>query len=419
VRPDAKRPARMKVVFVSHTSSIGGAELVLLELVRGLVDRGTMVDVILPGRGRLSERLEAAGASTWSLKYDWWASPTVSWEAAARRAWHNVVGARSIFKLLKQLAPDVVVTNTLTIPAAAVAAKARRIPHVWYLHEFGEKDHGLRFDLGFRNSIRLINRLSARIIANSYAVFEEFSKRIPPRKLHVVYCAADVADEPHAISPMPERPFRLVLIGNKTPSKGQEDAIRAIGLLRERGREVTLALVGYCPEEYRGYLLGLRELAGHVGALDVIDFIDFTEDPYCYFRRSHVALMCSHSEAFGRVTVEAMKFGLPVIGANSGGTRELIREGWNGLLYPSGQPAELADRIDRLYWDQELRARLGKNGREWAQATFSITQHTEDVMKVLADVMPAAPMARCETQHGLVIFLGSLLGYSVLGGLRW
>ncbi len=80
---------------------------------------------------------------------------------------------------------------------------------------------------------------------------------------------------------------------------------------------------------------------------------------------SHVALMCSHSEAFGRVTVEAIKFGLPVIGANSDGTRELIREGWNGLLYPRGQLAELADRIDRLYWDQELRARLGENGREW------------------------------------------------------
>jgi len=384
----------MKVALVSHTATTGGAELVLLELARGLVGRGVTVDVILPGRGRLSHLLDGAGARTWSLVYDWWASSTRCWEAAARRARHNVGGAGSTFRLLKRLGPDVVVTNTLTIPTAAVAAKALRIPHVWYLHEFGEKDHGLSFDLGFANSIRLINWLSARVIVNSHATFEEFSKRIATRKLRVVYCAADVPDEPHGISSVPERPFRLVLVGNKTPSKGQEEAIRAVGLLRERGRQVRLALVGHCPEEDGRYLLALRNLVARVGAHDVVDFIDFTEDRYCYFAQSHVALMCSRSEAFGRVTVEAMKFGLPVIGTNSGGTPELIRDGWNGLLYPSGESAELAERIDRLYWDPDLRARLGRNGKAWAQGTFSIAQHTEDVMKILDEIMPAQRSAR-------------------------
>ena len=148
-----------------------------------------------------------------------------------------------------------------------------------------------------------------------------------------------------------------------------------------------MALVGHCS---RQDLLRLRELAVCVSADDVIDFIDFTEDRDRYFIQSHAALMCSRSEAFGRVTVEAMKFGLPVIGANSGGTRELIRDGWNGLLYPPGDPAALAERIDRLYGDQALRARLGGNGRAWAQRTFSIARHTEGVMKVLAEILPAA-----------------------------
>jgi len=377
----------MKVVLVSHSAAIGGAELVLLELAKGLTGRGITIDVILPGPGNLGQRLEGVGARTWSLPYDWWVSATWSFAAARRRAYQNVAGVRSILSLLKRLAPDVVVTNTLTIPAAAVAAKILKIPHVWYLHELGEKDHGLKFDLGSPLSVRLIDWLSARIIVNSHAVFDEFSKSLPTRKVRVVYCAADVSSPLDGISCMPDRPFRLVLVGNMTPSKGQEEAIRAVGLLRERGHDITLALVGHCS---RQNLRRLRELAVCVGAEEVVDFVDFTEDREQYFIESHVALMCSRWEAFGRVTVEAMKFGLPVIGTNSGGTRELIRDGWNGLLYPSGAPAELAERIDRLYVDRALRTRLGTNGRAWALETFSITRHIDKVMGVLVEIVPAA-----------------------------
>jgi len=377
----------MKLVLASHTTTIGGAELVLLELVAGLVARGVTADVVLPDRGVLGHRLEAAGARTWSVPYQWWAARRRSRAAAVRRSARNIVAAYSILILLRRLRPDVVLSNTLTIPSAAVAAKVLRIPHVWYLHEFGEKDHGLSFDLGFGWSVRLVDRMSARVIVNSHAIFDEFSRYIPSGKLRIAYCGVDVPDGLPRLSPPPERPFRLVLVGIKTPSKGQEDAIRAVGLLRAQKRDVRLALVGHASRDYALYL---GRLARDLRADDVIDFVDFTEDPYHYFQHSHVALMCSRSEAFGRVTVEAMKLGLPVIGANSGGTRELIRDGGNGLLYSYGDPAGLAERIDRLYWDRELRERLGSNAREWARATFSVTRHIKDVMGVLAEISSAA-----------------------------
>jgi glycosyltransferase involved in cell wall biosynthesis len=122
----------------------------------------------------------------------------------------------------------------------------------------------------------------------------------------------------------------------------------------------------------------------------VVDFVDFTEDRYRYFQQSHAALMCSRSEAFGRVTVEAMKLGLPVIGADRGGTPELVRDRETGLLYPHGDPSALAERIDRLYRDRELRERLGSDARKWAWATFSVRRHTQDVMEILAEIGSAA-----------------------------
>lgn len=378
----------MRLVLASHTTGIGGAELVLLELVAGLVARGVTVDVVLPGRGVLGRRLEVAGAQTWTARYEWWATLRRSRGAAVRRSGRNIVGACSILTLLRRLRPDAVVSNTLTIPSAAVAAKVLRIPHVWYLHEFGQKDHGLSFDLGLRSSVRLVDWLSARIIVNSRAIFDEFSRYIPSRKLRIAYCGVDVPDGLPRLSPPPERPFRLVLVGNKTPSKGQEDAIRAVGLLRERTRDIRLALVGHSSAKYA---LHLGRLARDVRADDVIEFVDFTEDRYRYFQEAHAALMCSRSEAFGRVTVEAMKLGLPVIGANTGGTRELIRDGGTGLLYPYGDARALAERIDQLYRDRGLRERLGRDAREWARATFSSARHTTDVMDVLAEISGPRP----------------------------
>jgi glycosyltransferase involved in cell wall biosynthesis len=377
----------MKLVLVSHTAAIGGAELVLLELVAGLVDRGVRADVVLPGRGPLGPRLEAAGARTWGVPYEWWAGPRRSLDVAVRRSARNMVAACSIGTLLRRLRPDAVLSNTLTIPSVAVAAKVLRIPHVWYLHEFGEKDHGLSFDLGFRSSVRLVNYLSARVIVNSHAVLDEFSRYIPSRKLRIAYPGVDVPDGLPRVPAPPERPFRLILVGLKTPSKGQEDAIRAVGLLRGRERDVRLTLVGHSSP---AYALHLGRLAREVGADDVVDFVDFTEDRYRYFQQSHAALMCSRSEAFGRVTVEAMKLGLPVIGADRGGTPELVRDRETGLLYPHGDPSALAERIDRLYRDRELRERLGSDARKWAWATFSVRRHTQDVMEILAEIGSAA-----------------------------
>jgi glycosyltransferase involved in cell wall biosynthesis len=374
----------MKIVLVSHTAAIGGAELVLLEMAQGLVDRAKEVDVIVPGPGHLAERLKAAGIRTWTLNYDWWAGPPQPLREIVSRAGRTLVSVPSFLKLLRRLGPDVVVTNTLTIPPAAIAAKILRIPHVWYLHEFGKKDPGFSFDLGFSNTIRLISRLSARVLVNSRAVFDEFTARIPVSKLHVVYCAVDSPESVTEALPLSDEPFRVVLIGNMRPSKGQADAIRALGYLRQRRRDVRLTLVGHCPKDYE---VSLRALATRLDVSEAVDFVDFTDDRCAYFARSHVALMCSWAEAFGRVTVEAMKLGLPVIGASNAGTRELVRDGWNGLLYPVGDAEQLAERIDRLASNRELRAELGANARTWARQTFSRARHTQDVLNVLAPLV--------------------------------
>jgi glycosyltransferase involved in cell wall biosynthesis len=77
--------------------------------------------------------------------------------------------------------------------------------------------------------------------------------------------------------------------------------------------------------------------------------------------------MCSECEAFGRVTVEAMRAGLPVCGTNAGGTPEIIDPGVNGLLSPAGDANALAANLMALELDEDLRRRIASRALETAQ----------------------------------------------------
>jgi glycosyltransferase involved in cell wall biosynthesis len=93
--------------------------------------------------------------------------------------------------------------------------------------------------------------------------------------------------------------------------------------------------------------------------------------------------MCSRKEAFGRVTVEGMKAGKPVIGANSGGTKELIKDRYNGFLYTFGDYHELAEKVKYLCQHPDEARQMGENGKQWALEKFNIEHYTEEVLTVL------------------------------------
>ncbi len=99
-----------------------------------------------------------------------------------------------------------------------------------------------------------------------------------------------------------------------------------------------------------------------------------------------VALTCSRDEAFGRVTVEAMKRGRPVVGAASGGTAELIQDGRTGRTYPPGDPAALAGAVEALLGDDEHRARIAEAGRRFAARTFTADRHAAAFARILDEV---------------------------------
>jgi len=285
---------------------------------------------------------------------------------------HDVLKARgTVASLARQLDVDLCVTNTVILPVGALAARSARIPHAWFIHEFGSDEHGVRFLLGVEATLRIVDRLSAVVIVNSEALHSYLASWVHAEKLSLVRYAVNVP----ALSvskPLTQKPFRLILVGAKAPGKGQAEAIKAVGVLADRGLDIDLELVGDGAPAYEDEL---RRLSEECGVTRRVRFIPFDANPFERMARSHVVLMCSRREAFGRVTVEAMKLGKPVVGAASGGTLELVRPGWNGLLYRPGDPEDLAARIEELIRDPEAVRLMGERGRTWACKTFTASAY--------------------------------------------
>lgn len=286
-----------------------------------------------------------------------------------------VPGILRALLLLIRLRPSMVLSNTMVIPSHAVAAKLLGIPHYWMVHEFGKDDHWFRFLFGDRQTIRLIGRLSESVICNSQAVQRALLAQAPNMKTHVIYPVVDTA----LGTPTERRPgerIRVVLVGHFFQSKGQHVAVEAVAIARKAGVELELTLVGPGDPE------PVRKLARTLGVADLVDIHGPTNDVGPYWAAAHVGLMCSDCEAFGRVTVEAMRAGLPVCGTNAGGTLEIIDPGVNGLLSSARDAEALAANLMLLESDECLRRRLAAGAVQTAQR-FERDRHDNELVTVL------------------------------------
>jgi glycosyltransferase involved in cell wall biosynthesis len=228
------------------------------------------------------------------------------------------------------------------------------------VHEFGRDDHRLQFALGYRRTIRLIGQLSESVVCCSQAVEKALLALDPMMRTCVVYYAID---GPLGTPPKrnPGEPMRVVLVGSFSQSKGQHIAVEAVAIARQAGVDIELALIG------AGDHKPIREVARRLGVEDLVNIHGPTRDVGRYWSAAHVGLMCSECEAFGRVTVEAMRAGLPVCGTNAGGTPEIIDPGVNGLLSPAGDANALAANLMALESDEDLRRKMASRALETAQ----------------------------------------------------
>jgi glycosyltransferase involved in cell wall biosynthesis len=133
-------------------------------------------------------------------------------------------------------------------------------------------------------------------------------------------------------------------------------------------RDVHLVCVGPVDPSNPSWWSYLQERTMQSQFVNRIHWIGEVDDPRGWYRNAFALVLASEKEAFGRVLVEAMACGVPVIATNAGGMPEVLREGRDGILVPPGSAQGLADAITQLLDNPFLRTRLTKASLERASA---------------------------------------------------
>ncbi len=215
---------------------------------------------------------------------------------------------------------------------------------------------------------------AAAVGCYSQAAAQAQRRLFPPRNTFVVAAGAPSPGESFGAPPLDLPDERLVvgLVGRLQPWKGQDRVLRAQALLRERGHDIHLVIVG--GDAYglsAEYAASLPRLVAELGLSDAVTMTDHVPDAGPYVEQMDILVNASDPEPFGIVLLEGMARGVAVVAVDSGGPAEFIDDRRTGLLARSGEPQDLADALEPLLLSAELRDSVAAAGRERFEAEFT------------------------------------------------
>jgi glycosyltransferase involved in cell wall biosynthesis len=374
---------RVLIVTDQYEPMVGGVPSVTRDLARGLAGRGHAVAVVAPSATRQGHRADGPpGQEPGTVSVDFRGSVAWPWYAGQRL---GVLAPPQAAKLITAFGPDVVhLHSPLTLGAAArPAARRRRVPVVYTNHYLplnvwpaaartGKAADAARgaasrardaafyaVVTGFANRCDLVTAPTATALQ----LLRDHGLRAPSRAVSngvdLERFSPGPCDETlRAKYALPAGRPVILSVGRLSPEKRPDVLIAAAArLARADGDGPVLVLAGTGPEEGR-----LRSLARHHGVADRVLFPGFIADPDLpgLYRLADVFAIASQAELQSLATMAAMASGLPVVAVDAGALGELVHAGENGFLARPGHARGIADSLDLLCRDAQLRARMSK-----------------------------------------------------------
>ncbi|MGH2733535.1 MAG: glycosyltransferase [Actinomycetota bacterium] len=385
-------PAR--VLFVDHEVRLSGGQQDLVDLVSALDPAGVDVHVALPGEGPLERALGAAGATVHRLPMASSLRRLSRWRLRrrhlARHAASYALAAVQLGAMIRRLEPDVVHTNSMKAHfVAAIPARLLGIPLVWHIRDI--LPHGW-----LRSALRMAGGLfPARIVCLSTAATEQFESCRARSKVRVVYNGIRL--ERFARDPHPHWRARLGaangevmvgMIGQIARWKGQDVFLDAAARIAASFPEARFVIVGEClfPENEASFAASITERAHALGLDTRLRWLGWSDDVPGVMSALDILVHASRlPEPFGRVLVEGMAAGKPVITTAVGAGPEIVPHE-AGALVPPGNPEALAGALETLIRSPQTRRRCGEAARR-ASARFSIGETARDITALYSEII--------------------------------
>ena len=383
----------IRILFIMHSISLYGATRSLIDLASELQRLGHQLFFFIPQEGNLEERhkltdiLDKIGVTYTFLAY----CPSVH-SREKRSFWLRELRKTTNRTCLEEMEEyvnswkiDIIHTNSLTHLIGAQLSQRVNKPHVWHIREELKKDFGLIYDNKLQYKYGLLK--TQQIICISNYIKKAHRKMLLGARVTTIYNGFNIdnyiLEEAYQKNP---QIFTIMICGSIQESKGQLDAVKAMEyLINQREiKNVRLRIVGNCCNEYDKQI---QKYIAENHLESYIEMIPFQLDLKELRKEADIALMCSKSEGFGRVTVESMLSENIVIGANCAGTAEIIKDGINGYLYESGNIYDLSEKIYYViaHWNDQQK--IIKNAKEYAKLNFNIESYAKKICEIYYKIL--------------------------------
>ncbi|MDD3190211.1 MAG: glycosyltransferase family 4 protein [Candidatus Pacebacteria bacterium] len=275
-----------------------------------------------------------------------------------------------------------------------IIKKEANIPTIGTMHDyiFMEAEHNpffykkiyndwlkrwLYYNFVSRVEMKSLNSLDCIIAVSDYIKKRlVVSYSIKAEKIEVIYNGISLNAKKDKM--IGEKKNFILIIGNNLQGKGIITLFKAFVLIKNKYPNLKIKIIGRdINQKY------LEKIAEEMGIIREVSFLGRQSNEYVLaeMKKAFAYIMPSEREGFGIVFLEAMSCGIPVVGGNVGGTKELIKDGKNGFLVKPRDFMDLASKISILYEDDELRDKIVKKGFETAQ-NYSIRKMIHKTMKI-------------------------------------
>lgn len=319
------------IIIITHYAGLYGANVSMLEYLSNTSLPLSNFLLIIPTEGVIEERLKILGIKYIIYPFRFNTSDTPIKYSEIRPRLRKFKMLKGLQAILKPYNPALIYSNSSVIYYGFFLAKMFGVKHIWHLREFGKEDYELNHDFGLR-LFKLALRVNDANICISQTI-KSYYKLKSSKRSHLIYNGIATAKQ---ISEIKEKQFSDVLtfgvIGVVKAYKQILETIKAFHqyLSAQKANDVLLIIGLRIEDSYNQSIddyIAANNLSqniifkGHISSRDDI------------YNSLDLLIHGAKYEAFGRVTAEAMSYGVVPVGFNYGGTTEIIQNNVNGYLF--------------------------------------------------------------------------------------
>lgn len=359
------------ILIICHDYTSSGANKALLDLLQEADLKNNNFFVLIPRKyTNFAQELEKIGCTVWiesyivELKHLYKDNLKEKLKQIIKNIYAKIFNGFVEYKIIKRIKSnniDIIHSNSFSVYLGAKISQKLNINHVWHIREFMEEDHQITH-YNKKKISELVEYSNAIFI--SKALKEAYDlKQYKFKKSVIIY--DNVKFDNGYIKKrkfMEDGICNILIAGILTENKGQEQAIMAMSKLNNK--KIHLFICGIGPDEERlKYIVKKNKVEN-------IHFMGYINNLNEYRKNMDIALVCSKSEAFGRVTVEGMYYENLVIASDSGGTKELLINS-TGLLYKYNDIEKLIQNIEFAINNKKESEKMIKKARDIALKNFN------------------------------------------------